>query len=162
MRVRELQCIQLVEAASPELVGRARDLFREYQQAIGIDLCFQSFEKELAELPGQYTSPRGHLLLAMVENTLAGCAAMRPLGATTCEMKRLYVRSAFRGQGIGERLARQIIALARQAGYRQMRLDTHDSMEAAIGLYRKLGFVECEPYGNTPCPGILYFKLLLE
>ena len=142
-----------------------RGLFNEYAQALGIDLCFQGFDEELAALPGDYASPQGGLLLAFVDGDLAGCGAFRPLPdadyANACEMKRLYVRRAFRRFGLGRLLAQALIDSATLAGYSAMLLDTLDDMEAARGLYETLGFVEVPPYYFNPLLGAHYLKVEL-
>jgi putative acetyltransferase len=157
--------IRLQVPDSPALLDATRALFTEYAQALGIDLCFQNFDAELAGLPGDYASPRGILLLAFVDGELAGCGGFRPLPdadvANACEMKRLYVRRAFRRFGLGRMLAQALIDAAVQAGYSDMLLDTLDDMEAARGLYETLGFVEVPPYYFNPIPGAHYLKASL-
>ncbi|OGA99505.1 MAG: GNAT family N-acetyltransferase [Burkholderiales bacterium RIFCSPHIGHO2_12_FULL_69_20] len=155
--------IRLQAPDTPVLLDATRDLFREYAQALGIDLCFQNFDAELAALPGDYAEPQGALLLAFVDDELAGCGGFRPLAdvdyANACEMKRLYVRRAFRRFGLGRLLAQALIDGATQAGYSAMLLDTLDDMEAARGLYETLGFEEVPPYYFNPIPGAHYLKV---
>ena len=139
-----------------------REIFREYAATLDVDLSFQNFEDELAGLPGEYAAPRGQLLLAEVEGSIAGCCALRPLDAAdypnACEMKRLYVRKAFRGFGLGRQLAEATLDAARQAGYACVLLDTLDDMEAARALYAELGFEEIPPYYHNPVAGSHYLK----
>lgn len=155
--------IRLQAPDTPALIDATREVFREYAQDLGIDLCFQNFEAELAGLPGDYAPPQGTLLLAFVDDELAGCGAFRPLPdadyANACEMKRLYVRRAFRRFGLGRLLAQALIDGATQAGYSAMLLDTLDDMEAARGLYETLGFSEVPPYYFNPIPGAHYLKV---
>ena len=154
--------LALMEAASATQIELARTLFLEYARSLNFGLCFQSFDEELRTLPGAYAPPRGKLLLAMEQDLAAGCIALRPLDAHTCEMKRLYVRPGFRGKGAGRLLVDGIIAAARSLGYECMRLDTvADSMQDAIALYRRRGFREIPPYCANPVPGALYLELLL-
>jgi putative acetyltransferase len=145
-------------ALSPEGVAEARLLFREYEASLGIDLCFQNFEAELAGLPGAYAPPSGALLLARSDGETAGCVAMRRLEDGVCEMKRLYLRDAFRGRGVGRALAETIISEARRIGYKRMRLDTLPSMTRAIPLYRSLGFSDIPPYTTNPVEGALFLE----
>jgi len=139
-----------------------RGLFRDYEQALGVDLCFQQFDKELAELPGEYAPPHGALLVAKVDGELAGCCAIRPLDAAdypnACEMKRLYVRDSSRSMGLGRQLAEAALDAARQGGYSCVLLDTLDDMEAARALYQDLGFHEIPPYYHNPIRGAHYLK----
>ena len=139
-----------------------RDIFREYASTLGVDLCFQDFDAELASLPGDYAEPRGALLLAQVEGTIAGCCALRPLDSAdypnASEMKRLYVRKAFRGFGLGRQLAEAALDAARAKGYACVLLDTLDEMESARALYADFGFVEIPPYYHNPIPGAHYLK----
>lgn len=139
-----------------------RELFVDYQTDIGIDLCFQGFQDELAGLPGDYTAPAGALLLATVDGQPAGCCALRPLLNTdhlnACEMKRLFVRRAFRGFGLGRLLVERIMTLGHLAGYTTILLDTLTDMEAARALYQEAGFVEVAPYYHNPIPGAHYLK----
>jgi putative acetyltransferase len=152
----------LAQAESPAQIAQARELFLEYAQSLGFSLCFQSFDKELAGLPGDYAPPEGRLLLAEFEGQLAACVALHKLGPDTCEMKRLYLRPQFRGKGLGRALAKRIIAEARQIGYRRMRLDTVEPvMKDAVAMYRKLGFKEIAPYCPNPIAGALYMELEL-
>ncbi len=139
-----------------------RDIFREYAESLGVDLAFQDFETELAALPGDYAPPRGQLLLAEVGGSIAGCCALRPLDTAdypnASEMKRLYVRKAFRGFGLGRQLAEAALDAARQAGYACVLLDTLDGMESARALYADLGFEEIPPYYHSPLEGSHYLK----
>jgi len=154
--------IALVCPDTPELIAATRKIFREYAASLGIDLCFQDFDAELARLPGEYGAPDGHLLLAFVDGALAGCGAMRALNdadyANACEMKRLYVRPAFRRFGLGRALAQALLDEARRVGYSVMLLDTLDDMEAARELYATLGFQDVPPYYYNPIPGAHYLK----
>lgn len=157
--------VQVVRAESREHIEQARKLFLEYAQWLGFSLCFQGFDQELAELPWQYAPPSGRLLLAYVEGAgePAGCVALRRLEESVCEMKRLYVRPAFQGQGAGKALAEAVIAEARALGYRKMRLDTvADRMQTAVALYRRLGFREIPPYRENPMAHTLYMELELQ
>ena len=138
-----------------------RDLFREYQRELGVDLGFQDFEAELAGLPGAYAPPRGRLLLARRADEVAGCVALRPLADGDCEMKRLYVRNEFRAAKLGLLLAARLIAEARALGYRRMCLDTLPSMARAQRLYESLGFRDIAPYRFNPVPGTRYMELML-
>jgi GNAT superfamily N-acetyltransferase len=154
--------LALVRAESPVLLDEVRAIFREYAASLGIDLCFQGFEDELAGLPGDYAEPRGLLLLAMVDGEVAGCGAFRPLPdadePNACEMKRLFVRRAFRRFGFGRLIAEHLLDRAREAGYSSMYLDTLDDMEAARELYASLGFAEVPPYYYNPIPGAHYLR----
>ena len=154
--------IQLLPPDSAEALTAARQILREYADTLGVDLCFQGFEAELAALPGEYAPPGGSLLLAWVDGELAGCGAFRPLTdadyANACEMKRLYVRRAFRRFGLGRLLAQGLMDAATQAGYSAMLLDTLDDMEAARELYTSLGFEEIPPYYFNPIAGAHYLK----
>jgi ribosomal protein S18 acetylase RimI-like enzyme len=137
-------------------------LFEEYAAWLGINLCFQNFEKELAELPGEYVPPNGRLFLAVDGDQISGCVALRRIGEGTSEMKRLYVRPAFRGRGLGHELTRAVIDAAREIGYERMRLDTLPGrMDRAIAMYRSLGFREIEAYYNNPVAGVTFMELSL-
>jgi ribosomal protein S18 acetylase RimI-like enzyme len=141
----------------------ARTLFLEYASSLKIDLCFQGFENELANLPGEYAAPRGALLLATVNGIVAGCCALRPLDSSdysnASEMKRLFVRNVFRGLGIGRLLTEGILESAQKAGYSCVLLDTLDDMESARALYEDLGFEEIPPYYHNPIAGAHYLKV---
>jgi putative acetyltransferase len=152
----------IVQADSPVLVEEARVLFQEYAADIRVDLCFQNFQEELAALPGKYAPPEGTLLLARVKDELAGCVAVRKLEPDICEMKRLYVRPSFRGQGVGRLLARHAITEARQTGYGMMRLDTLACMKPAIALYEQLGFRRIEAYCFNSQADAVYMELTLR
>lgn len=151
--------IRIVPAAEPPEIEIARALFREYADSLGVDLCFQGFETELAGLPGDYAPPAGRLYLAYVNDALAGCVGLRKIGDGICEMKRLYVRPLHRGQGIGRQLVLKLVEDARGLGYSKMRLDTLPSMKRAQDLYRDMGFKPTEPYRANPVPGALFFEL---
>jgi putative acetyltransferase len=157
-----LPLIQLVSPTTGQDLDEVRTIFREYAQGLGVDLCFQQFDEELAGLPGDYAAPRGALLLAKVDGEVAGCCALRPMDAAdypnAAEMKRLYVRKAFRGFGLGRQLAEAALDAARQAGYACVLLDTLDDMEAARALYEDLGFEEIPPYYHNPIAGAHYLK----
>jgi len=139
-----------------------RSLFLEYAQSLGFSLCFQGFDEELRALPGMYAPPRGRLLLATEDEVPAGCVGLHEWDAGIAEMKRLYVRNAYRGRGLGRVLTDAALADARALGYRSVRLDTIPSlMQPAIALYRELGFREIPPYRDNPIPGALYLELRL-
>lgn len=158
----EFSLTEIIRAHSAEDIEQARELFREYEAWLEVDLCFQSFEKELAELPGKYAPPDGRLLLAMNNGQLAGCAALRKIDVGICEIKRLFLRSQFRGQGLGRQLAKAIIREAKQIGYERMRLDTlPPKMNDAIALYRSVGFEEIGSYYDNPVPGAKFMELNL-
>ena len=158
--------IELVAVENPAQLDALRGLFREYADSLDIDLCFQNFDAELATLPGDYAEPGGALLLALVDGQPAGCGALRPIAdvdyPNACEMKRLYVRRAFRGFGLGRLMAQQLMDLAMRAGYGTLLLDTLDEMEAARGLYGSMGFEEIPPYYFNPLPGAHYLKVELD
>jgi GNAT superfamily N-acetyltransferase len=152
----------LVQATLPAQIAQVRELFLEYASSLGFSLCFQSFDKELAELPGDYAPPNGRLLLAEYQGRPAGCVALHPLEPGICEMKRLYLRPAYRGKGLGRRLAEGAINEAKTVGYKLMRLDTVEPvMRDAVALYRGLGFREIASYRPNPQAGTLYMELEL-
>ncbi len=151
--------IKVRRAASGKEIEAARRLFEEYAAALGIDLGYQGFADELTSLPGCYAPPRGRLLIAWASEEAAGCVALRPLADDVCEMKRLYVRPAFRGGRVGKQLAEAIIAEARQIGYAIMRLDTVPTLEAATRMYESLGFVRRDAYYETPVVGTIFMEL---
>ncbi len=169
MSVPQVEVVVVAESADAvdaAALQATREIFREYADGLGIDLSFQDFEAELRMLPGDYTGPSGALLLALVDGQLAACGALRAAPdadyPNACEMKRLYVRPAFRGFGLGRLLAQALIDRATQAGYSTMLLDTLDDMEAARGLYATLGFEEIPPYYYNPVPGAHYLKAVLD
>ena len=155
--------IEVVTVESPEHADAARGLIREYADSLGVDLCFQNLDAELAALPGEYAAPAGALLVVLVDGQPAGCGALRALPDVdypdACEMKRLFVRRAFRRFGLGRLLAQTLIERAQQAGYSTLLLDTLDDMEAARSLYAELGFEEIPPYYFNPLAGAHYLKV---
>jgi len=155
--------MKLFQASSTEEVKQARQLFEEYAAWLGINLCFQNFDKELAGLPGDYAPPSGRLFLAAEDDKVMGCVALRKIGEGIGEMKRLYVRPAFRGRGLGRTLTEKLIAEANQLGYATLRLDTlPGKMEQAVALYRSLGFQEIAPYYQNPVAGATFMELVLD
>jgi putative acetyltransferase len=157
-----IQAFCVHQAESQVQIARARELFLEYAQSLGFSLCFQNFDKELADLPGDYAPPAGRLLLAECEGRLAGCVALHQIEPAVCEMKRLYLRPEFRGKGMGRTLTETAIHEARRIGYKRMRLDTVEPvMKDAVALYRKRGFKEIAPYRPNPMAGTLYMELKL-
>lgn len=161
--------IEIRQAESPAQIAHARTLFQEYAASLNFDLCFQSFDKELATLPGDYAPPSGRLLLAYINDEPAGCIALHGFSDAAqpekniSEMKRLFVRPQARGHNLGRALIDRIIAQARAIGYTHMRLDTvPGTMDRAIALYREYGFYEIPPYRPNPQPGVLYFELSLD
>jgi len=151
----------LIQAMQPAEIALARELFREYAAGIGLDLCFQNFDEELATLPGKYAPPRGRLYLLSDGSAPAGCAALRPFRDEIAEMKRLYVKPQFRNRGYARMLSEKLIEEARTIGYGAIYLDTLRSMAEARKLYASLGFVEFEPYYDNPLPDVCYMKLVL-
>jgi len=149
------------QAITQEEIAVARALFEEYAAWLGVDLSFQGFATELAGLPGLYAPPRGRLLLAWADDNAAGCVALRPLDDSVCEMKRLFVRPAFRGRGVGRMLAEIVVNQARAIGYASMRLDTLPSMGAATALYQSLGFARIPAYYATPLQDTIFMELKL-
>ena len=155
--------IEFITPSDPLQWDAVREIFQEYATALGVDLCFQGFDAELASLPGEYAPPRGALLLALIDGQVAGCCALRPLDTAdypnAAEMMRLYVRKPFRRFGLGRQLAEAILDAARAGGYHSVLLDTLDDMEAARQLYAELGFQEVAPYYHNPLPGAHYLKV---
>jgi ribosomal protein S18 acetylase RimI-like enzyme len=155
--------MQLVQAQSPEEIESARELFAEYASWIEISLCFQNFDQELAGLPGDYAPPNGRLFLAVDDNDVMGCVALRKIGDGVGEMKRLYVRPEFRGRGLGRALTEKLIAEAKQIGYARLRLDTlPGKMDQAIAMYRSFGFQEIPPYYKNPVADATFMELMLS
>lgn len=154
--------VTLITPTTTEQLTLTREIFQEYADSLKIDLDFQGFTEELAQLPGDYAPPRGELLLAIVDGSVAGCCALRPVDdvdyANACEMKRLYVRKAFRGFGLGRLLVDATLSAAVRLGYDCILLDTLDSMEAARALYTDAGFEEIPPYYHSPIVGTHYLK----
>lgn len=149
----------IVPAIAPQEIEATRELFREYAATLPMSLDYQGFEAELKALPGKYAPPHGRLLLAVEEGRVAGCVAVRPFDERRCEMKRLYLRPAHQGRGLGRQLAQRAIDEARAAGYAGMLLDTIASMSVAIRLYDSLGFVRRSPYYDTPVSGTVFMEL---
>ena len=156
--------MRIVQAKAENEIEQVRELFGEYVTWLGINLCFQNYDKEVADLPGEYAPPRGRLLLALAEDGApAGCAALRDLGNGVAEMKRLFVRPGFRGQRLGWRLAEMVLDEARAVGYERIRLDTlPGKMDQAIAMYRVLGFKDIAPYYNNPVAGAAFMQLELK
>ena len=154
--------IQLITPDTQAQFSATRLIFNEYAEQLGVDLCFQNFDSELADLPGEYTGPQGALLLALIDGEVAGCCALRPLHSVdypnAAEMKRLYVRRLYRGLGLGRQLAEAAMDAARVAGYHSVLLDTLDDMESARALYVDLGFSSIPPYYHNPIAGAHYLK----
>lgn len=153
--------ITVVSVESQEQTATARELFLEYATAIDVDLEYQGFTAELAALPLPYVPPHGALLIAKINDETAGCVAQRRIDEQTGEIKRLYVRPAFRSWGLGKHLIGKTIQTARRAGYTVLRLDTLPSMTAAQRLYRSLGFSEIPAYNSTHLPGTFFYELKL-
>lgn len=153
--------ISIRDAAGKADVAHVRSLFLEYAESLHFDLCFQDFDREIDALEAMYAAPAGAMLIARVGgHPVAGGVGMRPLADGVCEMKRMYVRPGYRGLRLGERLAGEIVARARSAGYRAMRLDTiTDVMPKAVAIYAALGFREIDPYYHNPTPGVRYYEL---
>lgn len=154
--------MRIESAESLESLRTVRELFVEYSESLEVDLCFQGFAEELATLPGDYAQPAGRLMLALDGQQAMGCGALRPIEEGVCEMKRLYVRPALRGAGVGGALIDALIKAAREIGYQRMWLDTLPSMATAIAIYRRLGFKNISPYRVNPVPGALFFELQLK
>jgi len=155
--------MKLIQVKADEEISHARELFREYAAWLGVNLCFQNFEKELAELPGAYVPPTGRLFLATENEQVAGCVALRKIAEGTGEMKRLYVRPAFRGKGLGRALTEAIVEAAREVGYQRLRLDTLPGrMDGAIAMYRSLGFRDIEKYYDNPYDTAAYMELIFD
>ncbi len=157
-----LKMIRIVEANTDDLIAKAKELFQEYAESIGFDLCFQNFEQELDEFPGKYSPPMGRLFLALSENHPIGCVGLRSFDKGICEMKRLYVRPDFRGRKVGRRLTEATIKAGKVIGYEIMRLDTLPSMETANILYKSLGFKQIDPYRHNPIKGAIYMEMDLR
>ena len=154
--------LSIIQAETGAHIDEARNLFREYEAWLGMDLCFQGFEEELRDLPGKYALPDGRLSLGFWDERLAGCIALRKLEDGVCEMKRLFVRDEFRGKAIGVSLIEHIIAEASNAGYKKMRLDTYPpKMGRAVSLYESHGFQAIAPYYHNPHAGVLFMELEL-
>ncbi|MBX7171804.1 MAG: GNAT family N-acetyltransferase [Pyrinomonadaceae bacterium] len=155
--------IEIIQVETPEQIEETRKIFREYEAWLDLDLCFQGFESELANLPGKYSPPDGRLFLAVSNGKVAGCVALRKLEDGICEMKRLFVRQEFQGQKIGIALLEKLIAEAKAIGYQKLRLDTYPpKMQKAVGLYESYGFRQIEPYYHNPFGETLFMELELN
>ena len=154
--------MKIQQAQTEAEIEMIRTLFREYVAFLNVDLCFQGFEEELAELPGKYAPPEGAILLGLIDDEAVGCVALRKINEGVCEMKRLYVKPKARGTGLGRKLVDDIIAIAREHGYVLMRLDTLDTLTDAMNLYQRLGFRQIAPYYENPLPGAIYWELTLS
>lgn len=153
---------EIIQAESQAELGHVRELFIEYQKRLAVDLCFQKFEEELDSLPAPYGLPEGALLLARVKTEFVGCVALKKLGRTSCEMKRLYVRPRHQGKGYGKLLAQAVVKEARLRGYTKMRIHTLEFLKQAIGLYESLGFKQTGTDHNDPLPNVLHWELDLS
>lgn len=156
-----MNIIEVIECKDENIIVHIKELFNEYANSLGFDLSFQNFQRELDNLPGDYSPPRGCLLSATYKDKIIGCVALRPLNNKICEMKRLYVKPEFRGLGIGKKLVQRIIEKAKELNYNYMRLDTIEFMEEAIKLYKSLGFYEIEAYTFNPVKGVKFMELKL-
>lgn len=154
--------MRILEATQPEAIAICRQLFEEYQRGLGVSLCFQGFDRELAGLPGDYAPPRGALLLALDGESAAGCAALRPLDDGHAEIKRVYVRPEYRGAGLGRALTEDVIARARRLGYASLKLDTLPQLVEAQRLYERLGFVDIPRYNDNPVDKVRFMALTLS
>lgn len=154
--------MEIKQVQTKKEIENIRVLFREYEKFLGVDLCFQGFEKELADLPGQYSPPYGQLFIALDNGIPAGCVAVRKIASDICEMKRLFVRPEARGKGLGRKLAQKTIVTAINFGYSCMRLDTLESLSDAVNLYTKLGFKKTLPYCINPLEGAIFMELDLK
>lgn len=154
--------IEILQAETEEQINEVRKIFSEYETWLGMSLCFQGFEKELADLPGKYAPPNGRLYLAYSGSDVVGCIAMREIGPGICEMKRLYLRESARGKGVGNRLIERVIENAKEIGYKKMRLDTYPpKMAKAVNLYRSHGFYEIPRYYDNPDEDVLFMEKVL-
>lgn len=153
---------KIIHAKSQEQIELTRQLFLEYAESLGFDLCFQNFDKELANLPGEYAQPTGRLLLAVNGSASIGCVALRKFDEGACEMRRLYVKTEYRGRGIGKILTETIIIEAKSVGYRRLLLHTLPAMKSAFAMYRSMGFTEIPPYDPTPVEGAVFMDLKLS
>ena len=153
--------MKIVFVKNKQEIATVHRLFREYENFLDVDLCFQQFEKELASLPGKYALPDGALFLAMDQDTAAGCVGLRKTDTGICEMKRLFVKPGYRGKGVGRMLAEKSIHEAKKLGYKKMRLDTMDWLKKAVRLYESLGFQQIPPYYHNPISGAAFWELNL-